>query len=156
MNSVEDWWPWVWGVAKRVAKRHKRWSAGELASWGYDGLVSGLRCYREQPGWSLKRYLGYRVSGAMADGLRQARWQLLPESKCSVASFEAPTRDDTHFHELVAYASPRLRPMLLAHYRDGRTLRDIGQQHGISEARVCQLLQRARAEIGSELRKRSG
>lgn len=147
MTNLEEWWPWVWGVAKRVARKHRRWSAGELASWGYDGLVSGLRCYREQPGWPLKRYLGYRVAGAMVDGLRQTRWQLLPESECPVDNLPGIQQDNTDFDELVAMVRPRLRPLLVGYYRDGLTLKDLAKTHSISEARVCQLLQEAREEI---------
>lgn len=134
-----------------MARRHKRWSVSELASWGYDGLVSGLRCYREQEGWPLKRYLGYRVSGAIADGLRQVRWQLLPESRTSVEKIAVDHHDDLGFAELVALARPRVRPMLVAYYRDGKSLKDLAREHKISEARVCQLLQEARAEIRQAL-----
>lgn len=151
MTDLERWWPWVCGVAKRVAKRQKRWSTGELASWGYDGLVSGLRCYREQPGWPLKRYLGYRVSGAMADGMRQARWQLLPESRCSVERLEVENRTDLDFMEMVAMVRPRLRPLLIGYYRDGFSLKDLAKANNVSEARVCQLLQEARAEIKEKM-----
>lgn len=147
MSDLERWWPWVYGVARRVARKHRRWTIGELASWGFDGLRSGLRCYREQEGWPLKRYLGYRVSGAMADGMRQTRWQLLPESECRVESVAVPDRDDLHFLELVQFAQPRYRELLILYYRDGWTLKMLAKERNLSEARVCQLLQEARAEI---------
>ena len=147
MNDLERWWPWVWGVAKRVARKHRRWSVGELASWGFDGLRSGLRCYKEQEGWPLQRYLGYRISGAMADGMRQTRWQLLPESECRVDSVAVQDRDDLHFLELVQFAQPRYRELLILYYRDGWTLKMLAAHRNVSETRICQLLQEARAEI---------
>lgn len=156
MNDLERWWPWVWGVARRVGRRHKRWTHGELASWGYDGLVSGLRRYREQPGWSLRRYLGYRVSGAMADGMRQARWQLLPESTCNVESLPAPTHNDEGFEDLVRHVRAALRPLVVRYYRDGWTLKEVAREAGFTEARISQLLQEARAEVRMALESAAG
>ena len=156
MTDLEHWWPWVWGVARRVGRRHKRWTHGELASWGYDGLVSGLRRYREQPGWSLRRYLGYRVSGAMADGMRQARWQLLPESTCNVESLPAPTHNDEGFEDLVRHVRAALRPLVVRYYRDGWTLKEVAREAGYTEARISQLLQEARAEVRMALESAAG
>ena len=130
-----------------MARKHKRGTVGELASWGYEGLVSGLRNYKPIDGWPLKRYLGYRVSGSMADGMRQVRWQLLPESECSVERLPVEHRTDLDFMEMVAMVRPRLRPLLIGYYRDGFSLKDLAKANNVSEARVCQLLQEARAEI---------
>lgn len=156
MNSVEDWWPFVLGVARKLSRRYRRWSPEELASWGYDGLVSGLRCYRARPGWSLRRYLGYRIAGSIVDGMRQVRWQLLPESRCSVDELVACGEDWHGWAHLLAAARAPLRPLVIAYYCDGLTLREISVARGISEARVCQLLAEARAEIRLELEKNSG
>lgn len=155
-EELERWWPYVWGVARRVARKHRRWSHGELASWGLDGLRSALRCYDPAHGWTFRRYAGYRIAGAMVDGMRQARWQLLPESCCNVNSLPAPAHSEEGFDDLVAHVRVQLRPLVVRYYRDGWTLRMLAREIGYTEARVCQLLQEARAEVREALGKRSG
>jgi len=83
--------------------------------------------------------------------MRQTRWQLLPESACRVDSIAVQDRDDLHFHELVQFAQPRYRELLILYYRDGWTLKMLAKERNLSEARVCQLLQEARAEIKEKI-----
>lgn len=140
-------------VARRVAKRTRKWSVGELASFGYDGLVSALRCYQPQPGWPFRRYAGYRIYGAILDGMSRKHWHPTRnvDENVRLDQLPAPAWSDETFEDLIRPAPPKLREMLRLYYRHGWSLEDIGVMFGWSEARSCQLLAEARRWVKQEL-----
>jgi len=142
-------WPLVLAVARRVAKRTRKWSMGELASFGYDGLVSALRCYRPQPQWPFKRYAGYRIYGAILDGMSRKHWHPTRnvDENVRLDQLPAPAWCDDEFEHLIRPATPKGRELLRLYYRDGWELADIGRQLSVTESRVCQMLSEARLDV---------
>lgn len=58
--------------AKRMTKKYnKYYTENNLISFGYDGLISAIRCYEKEKNDDFVKYASMRVRGAILDGMRK-------------------------------------------------------------------------------------
>lgn len=147
-EAVEQLWPLIWRIAGSMARRARGyWSQEELASFGYDGAVGGLRTYNPAFGRSLEDHCARRIKGAMLDGMSLKRWHFLPRVARKANKATTP-RDVTtasidardHANAILDGLSERHAWILGAYYLDGWTQAQIGRVLGVSASAVCHCL----------------
>lgn len=155
MTALEEYWPLVRRIARRVHRRARRWGEDELASFGLDGLMSALRRYDPKHGWSFPRYAAYRIHGSILDGMSMRRWKLLPESDFDVRSLSCEPRTTEGLYDLLKGLAERERYVLCLYYRDGWGLKAIGSSLGLTESATCVIAKKALAKIRARLLRES-
>lgn len=150
-EAVEQLWPVIWRIAKAMARRARGyWTQEELASFGYDGAVGGLRTYNSAYGRSLEDHCARRIKGAMLDGMSVKGWHFIPRAARKPATRTTP-RDVTtasidardHANAILDGLSERHAWILGAYYLDGWTQEQIGRVLGISGSAVSQSMKTA-------------
>jgi RNA polymerase sigma factor (sigma-70 family) len=164
------YWPYVWGVAKRVARDHGfAFDAAELASEGAFGLSVAIDRFNPSRGCAFTTYATKYIDGRMRDFLRGPQGipqlrrlkkkqsnpaysvtgtPLAPDNllgnelSSAPPPWEAAERDD-EFEKWIRSLCPDDRAVMRAYYRDGRTLREIGAGLGVTENAACQMKHRA-------------
>ncbi|GLC25079.1 sigma-70 family RNA polymerase sigma factor [Roseisolibacter agri] len=153
--------------AGRLAARIRRPRA-ELLGDGYLGLVAAAAAFDASRGLRFSTFAAPRIRGAMLDGRRQLA-AIVPGSRRP--DYVAPSPiDDENAHRFPCRAADALAlvvdvdqaarlwaavdqlPSELAHivrryFRDDWTLKEIGLELGVSEARASQLRARALARL---------
>lgn len=146
----------------------------DLESGAALGFLQAVRRYEPTRGVALKTFASMRMVGAMRDELRETDWaprlararkehvpvmksmdKFVPDARYPHESPEAIDRRDPHRSAAARDFWSRLRRILSApevsvielYYLGDFTLKEIGQQIGLSESRCCQLLARAHARL---------
>jgi len=139
---VIDHMPLANNLAKKKSQSvPKNISLDELKSAAYMGLVDAASKFDDKKGVPFSCYARIRISGEMKDYLRS-----FSSFEKSDFTEEPHENADCHFESLdfVKFAASLLcsteQKVLLMHYLDGKTLKEIGSDQGISESRVCQIL----------------
>lgn len=145
---IASFWPVVLRIAGKLAKRMKGyWTQEELASFGFDGIIGGLRTYNSSYGRSLEDHVARRIKGAILDGISIKRWHFIRRgdmlSNQNVTSIDLTTRrvdinDDLDF--ILSSLSTRREWIMRAYYIDGWSQERIGRALGISASAVSQHL----------------
>ena len=157
MDPLEQHWPMVCSIAEAMARKMRGyWRAEELASFGFDGLRSALRCYDPSRGpW--KPYARLRIKGAILDGISDHRWHFSPPSspgmlRSLVDPIKDRVADQDEARAILRRVAPRVRRCLTEYYIHGLDLRTIGRRLGVTESAIGHALARARRRLQQELR----
>lgn len=148
---VATFWPVALRIANSMARRMKGyWSQEELASFGYDGIIGGLRTYDPSYGRSLEDHIARRIKGAMLDGMSIKRWHFIPRSArmadCFISDSDIATRQaeqDDDIDAALACLSRKQSWIIRAYYLKGWSQERIGKALGISASAVSQNLKRS-------------
>lgn len=150
-EAVEQLWPVIWRIAGSMSRRARGyWTQEELASFGYDGAVGGLRTYNPAYGRSLEDHCARRIKGAMLDGMSIKSWHFLPRS-ARKANKAATPRDVTtatidardEAHALLDSLPTRHAWILGVYFLDGWSQERIGKMLGVSGSAVSQSMKTA-------------
>lgn len=128
-------------------------------------LCTAAERFDPTKGTTFAQYVTLRVRGAVRDSWRRAQWnqrgrdrqrtvETLEGAADRVAgepSFEDPLVDRWMLLELVAELPARSRHIIEASFFDGRSIRDIAPELGVSESRVSQIRSAALARMRSRL-----
>lgn len=137
------------------------------------GLMQALNRYEEMPGAKFETYASHRIKGAMLDELRREDWgprralrkgdeivysmvsiDDLPSEQLvslharhsdEVTPLDRLMEKERVFAAVAAIANlpEREKNVIDMYYGQDMTHRDIGNELGVSESRVCQLLKRS-------------
>ena len=144
-------------LVERVARRFPRHLREDAVQDGVFGLARALDGYEVGRG-EFETYAWWWIAGAMRDGIRRMsrRYQvtemddgagvldMLPHG--GAAPGDRVDGDDSV--EVALSGLPdRWRVMFVDRYRDGLTLVEIGERHGVHLTRVKQILDEARARV---------
>jgi len=140
--------PHARALARRRAAR-ARADADELESAAAFALLRAAMSFDSSRGASFKTYASIRMASAIADSLRKTfgrgyrrsrpvSLELVAPRDRRRSSLEAIAEEDS-LEDLLGPLSPRSRTILRDRYVRGRTHREIGEDLGLSESRVCQL-----------------
>jgi RNA polymerase sigma factor for flagellar operon FliA len=172
-SDIDAYLPLVRRVVQKVARRlPSNVQRDDLLAAGVYGLVDSLRRNGGDGGDAFAWYARVRIRGAIFDELRAQDWlsrrvrQRLTtaegDSSACFVSFEDCANDETELaggddpSELVEASSQRRalaaalqqlpereRVVVGRYYFDGKKLKDIGAELGLSEPRISQILSRA-------------
>ena len=157
------------------------YDADALQAAALVGLWKAARGFREECGATFPMYARRRISGEVLDALRSesslnyrrkfdrefgavlsleaitTRPRLEDDGSIGVpdarAADPSSPAGDAFEDAIPACASPRDRDVLRWYFRDGLTMRQVGDRLGVGESRICQVLgrifRRARAEVAA-------
>lgn len=120
-------------------------SFDELQSAAYMGLVEAANRFDEARGFSFTTYAFPRISGAINDYLRElglvhVSLDSKDEDLCLKDTLISKENASEDIFESIANALGNEAACMLRSYCiDNYSMREVGQQHGISEGRVSQL-----------------
>lgn len=137
----------------------------DLVAVGWLGLLQAMAKHRPHE-TRLETFAGYRIRGAMLDELRrldpisrcmrrrQKAGQTVPETHSldapdvygDVREFDDPRpggEPSIDMLDVVRLLEAREREIVFRYYWEAKTMKSIGQELGLSESRVSQLLSRA-------------
>jgi RNA polymerase sigma factor FliA len=155
----------VWALAWRYSYARRcgtaAWTSADVEDIAQDGWLGALHAWeRFKPGSSPFPNWAYkRINGAMVDGLRRRKKgaQRRMDVKETIGlgasgleemgGFEPSVSTDVMeakvevAHLLASGAlSDRERRVVVAYWLEGYTLREVGEEVGVSESRVCQMM----------------
>lgn len=138
---------------------HVIFDSDDLCSYGAIGLITAIDKYSPDRGCHFTTFAASRVRGAMLDGIREMdhlsrshraavkAQQCEPVWVCHLSDELASrvAKSDVEFDGLDFWRtmlrglSRQERLLLLMYYKEGRTMKEIGQSLGLCESRVSQL-----------------
>lgn len=138
-------------IARKMAQRMRGyWTEEELASFGFEGILGGLRTYDPSYGRQLEDHVARRIKGAMLDGISQKGWHFLPRAARKPATpitardvTTASTDARDHANAILDGLSDRHAWIVSAYYLEGWSQERIGRMLGISASAVSQSLKTA-------------
>lgn len=144
-------------IATKLAKRMRGyWSAEELASFGYDGLVDACRRYDPQKGpWV--PYAALRIRGAILDNIKVKKWHYLErDHNVALNKIPNPCRPDPtelkdEIRSALGFAKPRSRWLIQNYYLQGLDLSEVGKLNGITASAVCRAMTRSMSHLRKTL-----
>jgi len=161
--DLESFLPAIQAMAFRLSKTVPV-PLDDLVGYGCLGLMDAARRYDPAKG-NFRSYLGYRVMGAMRDGVREWGWFSRTQRDFQMRYTEAagdfpldPAHDPTQeiyrgldFGLLVSRVElpERNREMMELYLQGHTTMAQIARQYGLTESRVSQVL----SEVEEQLRR---
>ena len=129
-------------VAGKIAKRTRGyWTADELASFGYEGLLDALAKYDPVKG-SWLAYAKLRIRGAILDHMSLRCWHYLPvDRKAAIERVCAPDQPD-HLADreavraILDLVGPLTRQVLVMYYLCGYDQQKIADLTGVTPSCV--------------------
>lgn len=125
----------------------RRWSEDELVSWGWWGLECARRLYDPAKGpWV--PFARAKIRNAVCDHIRQNKWRR--------ESYEGPRLPELVYHratwpealwDYTKTLTPRQQEAIYWRYRDGLTLREMGEHWGLTESAAWHVLHAAHARV---------
>ena len=128
-----------------------------LQSAAYYGLVDAANKYNS-PSVSFGTYARFRIAGEMCDYLREVAWgtrnyPFIPLSIHTPELSDILWQEDESPNEFFYKVTSNLGNMacrVVGSYCSGYTLREIGEQIGLCESRISQILTQAKRSIRSD------
>jgi len=136
----------------------------ELQSAAYLGLVEAASRFDESKGIAFSTFAYPRISGAILDHLRQQSWGKRTDPKAAY-SLDTPTSDDdnvamkdmlvaeedSNADELLEMVSnefdDQAQKVMKLYFIDDCSMKEVGEQFGVSESRISQLISKYKARI---------
>jgi RNA polymerase sigma factor for flagellar operon FliA len=171
--------PSDYALILRVARKLRRRlppmvDMGDLINDGYLGFDAATRSFDSSKGMGFTRYAGWRIRGAMLDGLRSRAWAprpirkgdepipkiLLREMDCvTSANAACGSLDDSDEIQWVRTILARLprqaRRVIHLYHCEGHELKEVGMILGVTESRVSQIRWRAIRELRKRIEQRA-
>ena len=178
-TDILDMMPYVEMLARKMTKGTRRGlraeRVDELTSAGYAALVTARRTYDADKGTTFRTHATKRARWAMLDELRWLRYWRDRPVRCDAdrksAIFENGGEDRDHLLDrldsspgpaelaaskdhvefILRHVAPRERHILRRYVLDGWTMRRIGEELGLTETRISQLLKASTADLAKIL-----
>jgi len=174
-TDILDMMPYVEMLARKMTKGTRRGlraeRVDELTSAGYAALVTARRTCDADKGTTFRTHATRRARWAMLTEMRWLRyWRYVPvrgDADRKSAIFESGGDDHDHLLErpdqstgpaelaaskdhvefILRHVAPRERHILRRYVLDGWTMRRIGEELGLTETRISQLLKASTADL---------
>lgn len=147
-QQLIDNWPMVQRIADKMARSTKGyWTAEELASFGFDGLLDAMQKYDPAKG-SWLAYAKLRIRGAILDQMSVLCWHYLPVDRSTKIDWmQTPEMPDTvanrdHVRSLLNEVSPLTRQVLVMYFLCGYDQEKIGNLTGVTASAVSHRMHR--------------
>lgn len=129
-------------LANKLAWNQKRRvpytiSYDELQSAAYMGLVLAAEKFNPTKNISFVHFASFRINGEIKDYLRQKKDRLQPENLCDEIPFN---ESDDFFDDLILCLNPLGKKIITSYYKDGLSMKEIGDKLNLSEGRISQLI----------------
>ena len=172
---LDDYGALVTATACEVeARAQRRVTREELLTPGWQGLRRAAERFRPELGWKFTTLAKIRIRGSMLDYLRAVDWESrvrrqrgqarkqvelsrmelegglvdLPEFRIEEESFERLEARDEVEVLMRKRLMPSERQVVRWYYLEGKTLAEIGELIGLTEARTSQKLSDIRSRMG--------
>jgi len=165
-NGAEQYLHVVHRIARvmfeKAKETHPDISLDDCMSWGFLGLVAGLQDYNQQKTPDKKRYLSYRITWAIYDGMKEwgkgivgipkRQKETNPETRFDdiFDGFEPSAdcdQDRAVFHSLlreqISKLPHRSRRLIYQRFWQGLSFDEMGAMENLTKQRCQQLLKKA-------------
>jgi RNA polymerase sigma factor (sigma-70 family) len=116
----------------------------ELKSAAYMGLVDAANKYQDTLCDNFKAYASFRINGAIQDYLRELGWGTRKDAKSHKTLEQdvpsAPKASGELMAKIGKSMTSQRKQVLEGYFMQDKTQQEIGEEMGLSKARICQIL----------------
>jgi len=155
---IERYLPLLRSVARTMRQtRFQKYELAELASMGFAGLLAAVTRFDPDRNLKFATFARVRIQGAILDAMRVetrsrrrgARMVIHPLEIDLPGPAQVPEDADFWYRACSGLKRQRDRLVVLLYWRMGLSLREVGQQLGVTEGRVCQIVRQLKARFQS-------
>ena len=154
MNTklVEQYMPLAESMACRRGRSLPYWvTFDDIKSAAYCALVEAASRYESERGASFPTYARTRISGGITDCFRRYKPKQPMRPELHLEGFSSPIETEDFFEFACSDLCEEDGKMVRMYYVDGRSLKELGTDRGVSESRASQILKKCHSKIQRSL-----